>query len=310
MRSHTFEKWRGASEALQGLGRSHLIALLFCLLVLVYGCDYITGPLIPFTIFYVILTWIAGSLLSGHWAYAFAILSTLATTSIDLQAVDQVTLVGTAWKAMVNAAIFLVAADLSIGWTQLHKDLQDEASSDPLTGAFNRRAFFERINEELSRSMRKKLPLSLAFIDLDNFKNINDSCGHEKGDEVLKAVASTLALHLRTGDALGRLGGDEFAILLHETDHEQVKPVMTRLVNALKSSASLSNTGISFSIGVVTSNTGKSTSVDELLAIADEAMYEVKRSTKNAVGFTVVDATTPGHPPQAAGLPPGGGLRP
>lgn len=137
------------------------------------------------------------------------------------------------------------------------------------------------------------LPLSLAFIDLDNFKHINDSQGHEKGDEVLKAVASTLSPHLRAGDALGRLGGDEFAILLHETDHEQVQPVLTRLARALKESPSLANTGISFSIGVATSNPRRSISTDELLAIADQAMYEIKHSTKDGIGFTVVDAPAP-----------------
>ena len=293
MRSHTFEKWMGASEALQGLDKGRLIALLLGLLALIYGCDYLSGPLIPFTIFYIMPIWMAGSLLSGHWAHGFALLCTLATTSIDLEVIEQVHLVGIAWKAMVNGAVFLIAADMSIGWARLHDNLQYEASRDPLTGAFNRRAFFERIDEELGRSQRKSLPLSLAFIDLDNFKHINDSQGHEKGDEVLKAVASTLSPHLRAGDALGRLGGDEFAILLHETNQEQVKPVMNRLARALKESPSLANTGISFSIGVATSNPRRSISADELMAIADQAMYEIKHSTKDGIGFTVVDAPTP-----------------
>lgn len=294
MQLHTIEKWEAVSQTLREWSNGQLLALLLGLLFFVFCCDYITGPFIPFTAFYLIPIWISGNLMSARWAYALATLATAATTYIDLQAIEQIQLTGFAWKAAVSGIIFFLAADLSLGWTKLHKHLEEQATTDPLTGVRNRRAFFEMVTNELARSQRKKTSLSLAFIDLDNFKQVNDSCGHEKGDEILIACTSALAMHLRRGDILGRLGGDEFAVLLHETDREQVRPIMSRLVGALTSSTPLLNSGVTFSMGVVTSAPGQSISADELLAMADAAMYEVKHSTKNAVNFTVSGTSPPG----------------
>ena len=89
---------------------------------------------------------------------------------------------------------------------------------DPLTGALNSRAFTEQLQLEVDRAKRYDHPLSLAYIDLDNFKRVNDSRGHLEGDKVLRCVVTEMRKSVRANDVVGRLGGDEFALLMPETD--------------------------------------------------------------------------------------------
>ena len=109
---------------------------------------------------------------------------------------------------------------LAVANTEAHADLVEQAATDPLTRLANHRAFHERLREELSRALRHGRPLTLALLDVDHFKAINDSLGHERGDVVLAAVAATLSDVARTEDVLARLGGDEFALLMPETDED------------------------------------------------------------------------------------------
>ena len=109
---------------------------------------------------------------------------------------------------------------LAVANTEAHADLVEQAATDPLTRLANHRAFHERLRDELSRALRHERPLTLALLDVDHFKAINDSLGHERGDVVLAAVAATLSDVARAEDVLARLGGDEFALLMPETDEE------------------------------------------------------------------------------------------
>ena len=170
----------GRQRSASGMDRGRLIALLLRPACLIYGCDYLRPA---HSAFHHLLhhTHLVGgqpAIVSGIGLW-FALLYP-ATSGIDLGGRTG------AWsaspgKAAVNGAVFLIAADAGIGWAR--DNLQYEASRDPLTGAFNRQAaFFERIDEGWGGLRGRDLPLSLAFIDLDNFKHINDSQGHE-GDE-------------------------------------------------------------------------------------------------------------------------------
>jgi GGDEF domain-containing protein len=103
---------------------------------------------------------------------------------------------------------------LAVANTEAHAVLVEQAATDPLTRLANHRAFHERLREELSRALRHERPLALVLLDVDHFKAINDSLGHERGDTVLAAVAATLSDVARTEDVLARLGGDEFALLM------------------------------------------------------------------------------------------------
>ena len=157
------------------------------------------------------------------------------------------------------------------------------AEHDALTGLFNRRRFQEELERTLLYSERFEQEIALMFIDLDQFKYINDTLGHQAGDEVLCTVARRLAGSLRKVDILGRLGGDEFGIILPNTNHEEVeyvaRQVLQRLVNdvdLLESDA----TSITASIGVVLFPKHGATP-GELLAKADAAMYSAKDKGRN-----------------------------
>lgn len=149
------------------------------------------------------------------------------------------------------------------------------AYRDPLTGLRNRRCFSERLTEELCRNHRRHTPLSIICLDLNGFKHLNDTKGHQAGDEALIGVGNFLEAMTRAEDLCCRLGGDEFAILLTDTDAVQccvvVNRIRARLVDLIKLGL---NQGLS--IGSATLQEGD----DEvsLFARADEAMYADKRS--------------------------------
>lgn len=158
----------------------------------------------------------------------------------------------------------------------------DMARQDTLTGLANRRAFYELGEVETERSRRYKRPFTALFIDLDNFKTVNDTKGHEVGDRLLKTVAEILHSRLRTTDICGRLGGDEFAVLLPETGKKSAAIFATELHARLMEAMKKHDWPVTFSIGVATFHTTPE-SLDELIEKADALMYLVKQGGKNAI---------------------------
>jgi diguanylate cyclase (GGDEF)-like protein len=148
------------------------------------------------------------------------------------------------------------------------------ATHDGLTGCLNNAAFHDRLQAEEARSRRTGRPFSLAMSDCDDFKKINDSRGHEAGDETLQAIANALQRGARTIDAVGRMGGDEFAILLPETASAEAVAMGHRLRTTLHRMPSAVPLTLSF--GVATWLGGKDTATATLRR-ADDAMYEAKR---------------------------------
>jgi len=159
--------------------------------------------------------------------------------------------------------------------------------SDFLTGLPNRRAFEETFDMECKRSRRYNRPITLVYMDLDNFKQVNDGQGHQTGDEVLVAVAASLRTNLRATDCVARLGGDEFAILLPETDEAAAQIIMRKLNAVLQTLLSTSNWPIGFSFGVVTFPVPLD-SLDAMLERADKLMYDAKHGGKGATLFESV----------------------
>lgn len=154
------------------------------------------------------------------------------------------------------------------------------ANHDHLTGAWSRKAFFELAERELARSRRNGQPLALMLVDLDHFKQINDSCGHEAGDIALQLVAERARASLRAADCMARLGGDEFAVLLPETSLAQACTVGEKLQAELRIPAA-GQAALTLSIGVT------ATQVDEpfkaTLARADAALYAAKSAGRDQV---------------------------
>jgi diguanylate cyclase (GGDEF)-like protein len=162
--------------------------------------------------------------------------------------------------------------------------LRGLATTDSLTGLLNRREISREIENELNRSVRNDNPLSVAFVDIDYFKKINDLGGHDLGDYALKEVASTLAASLRSVDKLGRWGGEEFVLLMPETDSSGAYLVMERIHQNLKNRVILPRdkfSSLTVSIGVTSNANSSNLTLTDLIRNADHAMYDAKKSGRN-----------------------------
>jgi diguanylate cyclase (GGDEF)-like protein len=165
----------------------------------------------------------------------------------------------------------------------------ESATHDSLTGLLNRRAFFQAGEEAVESARRYGHRLAIAFLDLDNFKQLNDTRGHSDGDIALKAVAEALTITLRATDRAARLGGDEFAIILPEIDDARAIDASRRIADAV--TTALTNfSPVSASIGVVGFSGGEE-DFDAMLNAADALMYEIKQEGKSAIRFRSDSAT-------------------
>ncbi len=163
---------------------------------------------------------------------------------------------------------------------ELEEQLSHQAFHDPLTALANRALFLDRVSNALERSRRTFLRVAVLFIDVDDFKTVNDSLGHAAGDELLVGVAGCLREAVRDADAVARLGGDEFAVLLEGVDAAQAEVVAQRLLDGLDTPIVVEGTEIfpRASIGIALGGAGASGS--SLLREADAAMYDAKSAGK------------------------------
>jgi diguanylate cyclase (GGDEF)-like protein len=169
---------------------------------------------------------------------------------------------------------------------------ETRARTDALTGLANRAAFEERLGQEIERVVRYGHPLSLALLDLDDFKRINDSYGHVAGDHALRRVSRELDGAIRRVDLAARLGGEEFALLLPETDTDAALALVTRLGGAIRLPAT-AGPGLTVSAGVATCP-AHADRPEALVAAADEALYRAKRSGKDRAVVAVTLAPAKG----------------
>lgn len=191
---------------------------------------------------------------------------------------------GFLWYAASQLITYLLVTVLV---SALHNALESErrlARTDYLTGAGNTRAFFDIASQELKRVRRYNHPLTIAYMDLDSFKLVNDRFGHSAGDEVLRTVVDTLSGNLRVNDFVARLGGDEFAVLFPETGLEAARVIIPRMRQQLLETVHLRGWPVTFSIGVLTCAVPPE-DVDSMLRLVDGVMYRAKRSGKNRVAY-------------------------
>jgi diguanylate cyclase (GGDEF)-like protein len=164
----------------------------------------------------------------------------------------------------------------------IQREMARQARTDPLTGLLNRRAFIEEVERRIDRLERERLPGTLIYADLDNFKTLNDRSGHEAGDDALRALASLLRDAVRPADLVSRLGGDEFALWLDGADHltaaERAEALRISVPQRLASVGSAEGVELTLSIGIATREPGSFEDIESLTRRADEAMYEVKRA--------------------------------
>jgi len=176
-----------------------------------------------------------------------------------------------------------VVVSICLSNVAAHEELRSLAFKDPLTGLLNRRAMERALKRELGRSRRYNTPLSIVFIDLDGFKQVNDCFGHDKGDELLQFVASTLMDMSRESDIISRFAGDEFVMILPETERDAAQKLLERIQkHFLSNPVNINKEAIKvrFSFGVSSTRDNPSADASVLLKEADGLLYKDKAEKK------------------------------
>ena len=260
----------------------------FLLVGLLGLLDYATGPQLSFEIFFLIpvslVVWFSGrsagiliSVLSALTWFAAATASNPATLASPVAY----------WNAVMKLGFLMAVAWILPALKKEWEQEKQSARTDYLTKTANKRSFETQAQVELERAQRYHRPFSIAYVDVDKFKFINDRYGHSTGDTLLRVMAQTIQSKIRSTDLVARVGGDEFALLLPETQSDPAQIVVRRLQKFLPDAAQKNEWPVSFSFGVAT-YLHPPESVEEMIKKADSLMYAAKNGGGNAVRHEVV----------------------
>jgi len=162
--------------------------------------------------------------------------------------------------------------------------IADFANKDFLTGVYNRRYFYDNMNEYVAYAEERAEPYAVAMLDIDHFKEINDACGHDSGDRVLKTLAKKLIDETKNGDLIARFGGEEFCIVLKNVSNEEaVKFFVNLRASIANCKVQLKKEQIKFTVSIGVAFGRSDYRLDELLELADEALYRAKENGRNRV---------------------------
>jgi diguanylate cyclase (GGDEF)-like protein len=245
--------------------------------------DLKTGVEVPLSMFYLIpvfaVSWLAGAR-PGFFICVCASLSYFAThhPRWELERALLLLTADSAARLVFYSVVTLLTANLRLYLErQVHM-----ARTDPLTGAANARAFYEQAELELARARRFRRPVSLVYFDIDDFKEVNDSYGHQIGDLVLVEAARAARSVIREVDLLARLGGDEFAVLLPEADGPSARKVVDKVRDKMLKLNFRTHYPVTFSFGAASFRTAPD-SVANMIFWADRTMYQAKQEGKDRV---------------------------
>lgn len=258
-----------------------LIKLL--LIGLIGMIDHLTGEEIAFSIFYLVpvatTAWIDGKVAGIFMSFVCGGV----WLDVDLTAGHEYT---QSWIPLWNMSVrigFFVAVAIILARLKVALDLEEHlARVDGLTGCWNARHFLELVQREIQRCTRSGRPITVVYVDLDNFKQVNDTKGHAQGDALLCAVGGKIRQELRSPDFAGRLGGDEFALVLPEADYDQASVTLRRVKHSLDDMFQMLNSTVSISLGAITFQIPDA-SANTMLKAADDLMYQIKCAGKNAI---------------------------
>ncbi len=265
--------------------RSNAFLILFSLSLvsLIAYLDYETGLELGLYIFYflpiVLLTWYIDFWVGASMALVCSVLWLCTDTMLGHEYSHPLI---PYWNTAMRFATFSITV-IFLSKLKISFEAQKTLSrTDYLTGLYNARTFTKISVKEIERARRYSRHFTVGFMDVDNFKQVNDRFGHKSGDELLKTVAQVFRDSLRKVDFAARIGGDEFIILLPETGALPAKIVFSRLMDKLRYTMEMKEWPVTFSFGVITFNTAPK-SVDEMMSKADALMYEAKNNGKNAI---------------------------
>jgi diguanylate cyclase (GGDEF)-like protein len=285
---------KSALGRLEHLPRPVVLLIGIALIAVIAVVDHATGPMVLLNVFYLLpvmlVAWTTASTVYG----LLAVLATFIVGPLEayLDGGRFYSLPVAAWNAGMRTAVFCIVLLLLAEVRKLVARLREQSYTDELTGVANRRAFLDLAAREIERSRRYEHELSLAYLDIDGFKAVNDCDGHVVGDRVLFALAGLARATARSVDSVARLGGDEFAILMPETDAEAALPLAERLRKACPRAARPDAGRVTCSIGLVTFQRAPR-DVEELLATADALMYEAKAAGGDGVRHARVGGDVP-----------------
>lgn len=268
----------------EGLPSRGRMAICLGLLAALITVDLSTNAAIALTQLYLAPITLAAWYVGKRSAQLLVALSAAAWLADGL--LSKIGLPITLWNTGVRLLFFLLFIALLSNLRDAYHREQSLARRDPLTGAFNRRAFHDLLEHELARMRRIALPMTLAYLDLDNFKAINDLLGHSVGDDLLIRSAALMRENLRTTDQVARLGGDEFVVLLPATDAQAAQVALGRLKRVLQEDMRRQHWPVTLSIGAVVFYEAPA-SLDQAISLADRAMYEVKRNGKDRLEVVI-----------------------
>ena len=265
---------------LEGLPRP-VVAMGAALLVTgIAALDWFTPLQLSLAVFHVIPVFLAAWLLGRRVGLAFASGAALSWFLPDaLHPEVRAALPFLVGDLATKVLFFVVISELVHALRAVQDLVHDEARTDALTGLLNRRAFYERAEAEIRRARRSGAPLVLAYLDVDDFKGVNDRFGHETGDRVLAALARALSRSVRGADTVARLGGDEFAVLFPDAGPAAAEALAAQLEIAVAGELGTLGVTVGFSIGLA-AWTASLQGLDGFLRAADSGMYRVKATRK------------------------------
>lgn len=261
-----------------------LAAIVAILILLVAFADFVTGPHVSFSIFYVMPVALASWYASSRIVVLTCLISTATWLTVEVNSIEYKNTLIPLWNAGVRLGFFAITSSLLVALKGALRQQRILADVDGLTGLLNRRAFEHRCQYLFRLSERQQHSMCVCYVDIDRFKQVNDTFGHLAGDKILKVIAAALRKELRETDLISRLGGDEFAIALPNTDRRGGNYKMQEILASLRRVATENNWPIGFSVGVVVCRPPMPGLYDALHH-ADRLMYAMKKQPND--GFLI-----------------------
>ena len=266
-------------EYLEKQPKQRMLLIAILLIILLGIMDYATGPDLSVFIFYLIPVFLGTWFVGRGAGVVLSIMSALTWSLADRIYASAII---PFWNLFIDVVFFVVVTYILSALKASLESEKQMARTDHLTGAMNSRSFMELADMEITRMRRYFRPFTAVYMDVDNFKKVNDTLGHHTGDALLQLAVRTMRNDTRATDIIARVGGDEFMLLLPETDFDTAQAAVNKVRIRLIAAVVENKLPVTFSFGMVTFHEPPR-SVDHMINLADNLMYKGKTSGKNRI---------------------------